>query len=122
MRRERDGRRGVAALGLQQDGGGRQPHLAQLLGDEEAVGFVANDDGPQDAGNPASRAAVSWSMVRSPVSARSCLGMQLARQRPEARAGAAGEDHGDEGHEGGIVPVLIEWVINTLFQCYYSAP
>ena len=47
------------------------------------------------------------------------LGQQLARQRPEARAGAAGEDHGDEGHGGGIVPVLVEWVINTRVPCYY---
>ncbi len=46
------------------------------------------------------------------------LGQQLARQRPEARAGAAGEDHRDEFHGGGIVPVLIEWVINTRTQCY----
>ena len=77
--------------GLQQDGGGRQPHLAQLLGDEEAVRFVANDQ--RAAGvreTPSSRAAVSCSMVRSPVRARSCLG-RSSRDRGQRRVPAPPE-------------------------------
>ena len=75
VRRERDGGRGVAPDRLEQDRRGRQTHFAQLLGDQEAVRFVADDDGPRRRpATPASRAAVSCSMVRSPVSASSCLG------------------------------------------------
>ena len=74
VRRERDGRRGVAPDRLEQDGRRRHSHFAQLLGDQESVRFVANHHRRRGVGKPASRAAVSWIMVRSPVSARSCFG------------------------------------------------
>ena len=72
-RGQRDRRRGVATEGLEHDRARLDLDLPQLLGDEEAVRIVADDDrrGPP---SPSRRSAVSCSMVRSLVSASSCLG------------------------------------------------
>src|SRR4029079_12497948 len=86
-------------------------------GHEEAVGLVADHHGR--------RGAVEVRQARHGLLEHGALagereklfGQQLARQRPEPGSGAAGEDHGDEIHEAGIVPVLIEWVINTPDSC-----
>ncbi len=87
--------------------GGRHAHLAQLLGDQEAVRFVAHDHGR--GGVRKAREARRGVLDHGALAGerQELLGQQLARQRPEARAGAAGENHRDEFHGAGIVRGII---------------
>ena len=98
MRGQRDGGRGVASDWLEQDGRGRKLHLAQLFGHEEAMRFVANNNGTGGIGE--SREPRGGLLDHGALAGerQQLLGQELARQRPEPRAGAAGEDHGDEFH------------------------
>ncbi len=95
-RRERNGRRGVAADGFQHDCLRRHVDLAQLLGDREAMRLVADHDRRLKFGEP-DHAQCRLLQHRARTRQRQeLLGVQLARQRPEAGSGAAGEDYGDE--------------------------
>ena len=95
-RRHRNGGRGIAADGLEDDRLRRRAELQHLLGHDEAMALVADDDGRREirqAGDALHRLlqhrllADQWQQL---------LGVQLARERPEPRAGAAGEDQWSE--------------------------
>src|SRR6188768_823348 len=83
------------------------------------MGFVANNHGRRGVWKTSEPSRGVLDHRAFACEGEELFWQQFARQGPEACAGTAGEDHGDKGHRGGIVPVLIEWVINTLFQCYY---
>ena len=98
MRGQRDRRRRVAADGLEQDRRGREVHLAQLFGDEEAMRLVAHDDGTGGARKPGEARGGLLDHRALARERKELLRQQLARQRPQPGAGAAGEDDGDEFH------------------------
>ena len=56
--------------------------------------------GEKRASSPSTRAAVSCSMVRSPASGSSCLGKLSRESGPQARAGAAGQQHRVDARNG----------------------
>jgi len=81
------------------DGGG-----AELLGDQEAVLLVAHDNGGREAGgvDGTKSGLLQEGTVRRDERPE-LLREGLARDRPEAGAGAAGEDDGNDllrGHGG----------------------
>jgi hypothetical protein len=95
---QRHGRRRVAADGLEQDGRGLHAGLAELLGHQEAMFLVAHDDGigePVEAVEAAERGLQHGVLAHQ---RQQLLRIQLARQRPEPRAGAAREDDGYDHH------------------------
>ena len=104
MRSQGDGRCRIAAFRFQQDGGGRQSQLQQLLCHDETVSLVTNNNGPGDVRE--ARQAGGGLLQHGALAreGQKLLGHQLAGQRPQAGAGAARKDDGDEGHGGGIVP------------------
>ena len=89
-RGERDRRGGVATDRLEHDGLRRVVDHAQLLGDQEAMRLVADDD--RRAGAEPVAAARGGLQHRLLVDQRQqLLRIQLARERPEPGTGAAGE-------------------------------
>ncbi len=101
--RQRNRRGGVAADRLEQDGARGQPCGPQLLGHREAVSLVAHDDGGAgalDAGEARSR----FLQHGLPAGERQQLfRIQLPRQRPQACARAAGQDHGYQRRFHGLI-------------------
>ena len=99
QRGQRQRRRRVAAHRLEQQRGGGDAQLAQLVEHQEAVLVVADDQRRGDAAMPLAverlRGAPppAGTGCESPVSARNCFGKPAARQRPQPRAAAAGHDH-----------------------------
>lgn len=95
--RQRDRRRGVATDRLEDDGLGRDPQLAQLFRDEEAVRFVAHHDGlrHRDAVETLDGLLQHRAIAHQ---GQQLLGVQLARDRPQAGARTAGQyDRGNHG-------------------------
>ena len=92
-----DCRRGVSAGGLRHHRLGWRSELAQLLGDEETMGLVADDHGGCDVASY--RFGQQHGFLKKAVvadEAQELLRLQRTRQRPQARAGAAGQYHGYE--------------------------
>ena len=91
VRRQRDGRRGVAAEGLEDRGARLDRQLPQLLGHQEAVRLVA--DHHRRGGGEAVQAQHRLLQHRALAGQRQqLLGIKLARQRPQPRTCAAGEN------------------------------
>lgn len=88
-----DGGGGVAALGLDQHGGGGDVRLAQLFGDDEAEIAAGHHDRP---GKTLHGKAPGRGLKQTlfPRQRRELLGKALARERPKPRAGAAAQKHG----------------------------
>ena len=99
-----DGGGGVAADRLQQDARRGDAGGAELLGDQEAVLLVAHDDRRGEAvAAGAERGFLEQGVLGD--QRPELLGEALARDRPEARAGAAGQDDRDDRggvHAGGM--------------------
>ena len=99
-----DGGGGVAANRLQQDARGDDAGGAELLGDQETVLLVAHDDRRGEAvAAGAERGFLEQGVLGD--QRPELLGEALARDRPEAGAGAAGEDDRNDGggvHAGGV--------------------
>ncbi len=98
-----EGGRRVAPDRFEDDGLRRLPRQAQLLGDDEAVFLVRNDDRRQFVeaifarfGVPAQHRVLQHRMLAA--QGEQLLRMLLARQRPQARAGAAGKNDGLDQH------------------------
>ena len=92
-RRERDGRRRIAAGGFKQNRRRRDPQHADLFGDREAVRLVAHDDGRLSAGDARQPRHRVLQYGQFAGERQQLLGIRLARQRPELRAGAAGQNN-----------------------------
>jgi hypothetical protein len=67
-------RSGVAAKRFKQQGPGREPEFAQLLGRDKAILFIADDDRRADSAGRPSRLRVSCSRLSPPIKGCSCLG------------------------------------------------
>ena len=95
QRGHRRGRRGVAALRLENDGARRHLELAQLLGDQEAMLLVADDQrrGEAAAGHPPHRLLQHAALGDE---RQQLLRPQRPRQGPQSRSGAARQDDRDE--------------------------
>jgi hypothetical protein len=102
QRRQREGRRGVPAHGLEQHGAGLDLHVAQLVEHHEAVLFIADDgrlrhgDGLAAAAFPQGHQAPHGLLeqaLRATAEHQKLLRKAAARQRPQARARAAGHHH-----------------------------
>ena len=100
MHRAGDNRRsGVAPMRLEQDVG-VDPDLGELLGDQEPVLMIGDDDGPSEhrsLADPADRLLKGRARTEQP---QKLLGPPLARRRPQPRPGAAAHDEGNDrlGH------------------------
>jgi DNA-binding transcriptional regulator of glucitol operon len=92
-RRQRRGR--VATGGFQQQGPIGNAQFAQLLGGDETVVLVADDDGRAQRQAIESAQRVLQQALPAEQGLK-LLGVLLARHRPQARAGAAAEDHGQD--------------------------
>ena len=98
QRRQRHGRRGVAAHGLQQQAGWFGLELSQLVEHQESVLFVAHHTGRSDL------VAISRQRLKTQVRQleqrlvalqhQELLGVHGPRQRPQPGAGTAGHDDG----------------------------
>ncbi len=100
QRGHRDRRGGVAANRLQQDCLRLHAQLLQLLGGDEAV-LLVGDDQRRAAGD---RCHTLPGGLQHGLFAGQCqelLGVGLARQWPQAGAGAAGKDDGKKVLHGG---------------------
>jgi hypothetical protein len=86
-------RSGVAAKRFKQQGPGREPEFAQLLGGDKAILFVADDDRRANWQSGQSLEGVLQQAVATDQGLQ-LLGMLFARNRPQARARAAAEDDG----------------------------
>src|SRR5882762_9835589 len=95
MRGECDGRRGVAPAGLEECGAWRDLKLTQLLRDQEAVRLVAYNHGRGRPETLETEYRLLQEGVR-PGQRQQLLGIQLARQRPQACAGSAAENDWSE--------------------------
>ena len=100
------GRGGVAADGFQQDGGGVSADLPHLFGHDEAVVFVADQQGRGQAFEPVEPllGLLQQGFFASASEGPILLGITRPRERPQPGAGATAEDDGDElalGHGGG---------------------
>ena len=75
------------------------PDLTHLLGHDEAVVFVADQQGDAKASSPVSRCWVCCSSVASPASLKGqyCVGVTRSRQRPQPCAGTSAKDAGISG-------------------------
>ena len=87
-----DRRTGVAGERLEQDGLRLDADLAQLLVDQEAMILVADQQrcGEADVAQAARRRVLQQRPLGH--ERQELLGIRRARQRPQARAGAAGQD------------------------------
>ena len=99
QRRQSHGRRCVATGRLQHHVALQGVHLAQLLGHQKAVVFVANDQRlrHRQTCQPRQR-GLQHRLLRT--QGQKLLGKKLTRQRPQTRAGAAGQDDGTKWHGG----------------------
>ncbi len=89
-----DGGGRVPGGGLQHDGGRRRADLAQLLGDDEAVLGVGHDHDRMEALRiPDPQGGLLQHGAR-PGQRQELLGIALARERPQAGARTARQDHG----------------------------
>jgi hypothetical protein len=93
-----DGRRAVARDRLEEDARVRDPRLAQLLGHQESVRLVADDDRRREARPDRARRGLLEHGARVADQRPELLRIPLPRQRPEPAAGAAGQDHGYNRH------------------------
>ncbi len=94
-----DGGGAVAADGLEQDTGAFDVGVPHLLGDQEPVGLVADDEGRREfAAGRAERRFLDQGSVGD--ERPELLGEAFARDRPEASAGAAGEDDRNDASGG----------------------
>jgi hypothetical protein len=98
VRGDRDGRRRIAPGGLEQDAARRETHLAELLGDEETMGFVADDQRARRAGKTREPRRGLLDHGSLAGEREQLLGEQFTRQRPQAGTRAAGEDHRHQFH------------------------
>ena len=93
-------RRGIAAFRLQDDDGIVDAHFAKLLGHQKAMPVRADDDhgrGVVELGGAQGRGLQQGVIADQLVK---LLWVAFAGQGPQASAGAAGEEDGDEGgHE-----------------------
>ena len=90
---DRGGRRGVAAGGFEQQPGRLDADLAQLLGNDEAVLLIGDDQRRREPvlpGDPPHRLLQQAGLAEQ---REQLLRVKRARHRPEARAGAPGQDH-----------------------------
>jgi hypothetical protein len=71
---QRDCGRGVAAGGLENQAGGRDADVTELLLDERRMAPIATMTGASNLAASAVRKAVSWSIVWGSVRLSSCLG------------------------------------------------
>ena len=98
--RQRDRRRGITADGLEQNGARMDCHRAQLLGDREAMRFVADHDRlarSRDARQAKRRLLQHGALAGE---RQELLRIHFARQRPEPRARAARQDYRyQRGHD-----------------------
>ena len=101
-RRQGQGRRGIAADGFEHDVAAAAAHRAQLLGGDEAVFLVAHDDRrlgdrqtPLEAGKPPGRGLQHRLVAHQ---GQQLLRVLFAGKRPQAGAGATGENDGLEFH------------------------
>ena len=96
QRRSRNGGRAIAAHWFQHDGCAL---IAQLLSDQEAMRFIANNHRRQEASARTPRGGFrQHGLVGS--ERPELLRVAFARQRPKPRAGATGQDHRQD--RGGI--------------------
>ena len=95
-----DGGGRVAADRFQDQRGRRGADLAQLLGDHEPVFFIGNHQRRIGARQAAQSQPGGLQQGFLAQQRQELLGMRLARQGPEARAGAAGKDDGDQRRHG----------------------
>jgi hypothetical protein len=91
-RGSRQGRRGIAADRLQQQGPVRQAEQAQLLGGDETVFLVADHD-RRAQGQTVEALQGVLQQARVAEQGLQLLRMLLARHGPQAGAGAAAENH-----------------------------
>jgi hypothetical protein len=87
-------------LRLKHDARARDPDGAQLLGDDEAVLGVGDDQRRGEAGRVAGAAGGLLEHSLGPGERQKLLGVGLAREGPEPGAGAAGEQNRDDGRHG----------------------
>ena len=100
--RHRHRRRGVAADRLQQDPRQLHADLAHLLGHDEAVALVADQQRRRQAGQPLQPLLrlVQQGLLTVAGQRPVLLGVACPRQGPELRAAAAAEDHRNQGYGG----------------------
>ncbi len=92
----RDGRGGVAAHRLEYNACVGDARFTQLSGDQEAVLVVAHDDGGGEARTAAAQRSLHDHRAVVVQQAPELLGKALTRHRPQPRARAAGQDHGND--------------------------
>jgi hypothetical protein len=95
-RRERQGCGRVAGRRLQDDPAGARSDLAQVLPDQEAVALAPDDDRRPEA-RPGDPSQARLKQALGGRKSQKLLGKFSSRQRSEAHAAAAAEDHGTEG-------------------------
>ena len=98
-----DGGRGVAPERLEDDGSARDAEGAHLLGDDEAMLLVGDDDRRLEQGLVADPQGRLLQHGLRSDQGQELLRIGLPRQGPEAGPGAAGQEHGNDlalfGHE-----------------------
>ena len=103
QRGEGERRRGVAPHRFEHDLRRSHTDLAQLLGDDEAVFLVGDHQRPWIHVHRRKALEAGGGFLQQGVVAgerQQLLGIALARGRPQTRAGAAGENHALDRHEG----------------------
>ncbi len=101
-----DRRAGVARRGLEQDGLRLDADLLQLVVDQEAMLFVANEKrrGEADIDQSARRGVLQHRALRRQL--QQLLGIRRARQRPQARSRATRQDDGMDLRRAFFVELL----------------
>jgi hypothetical protein len=85
-RREREGGRGVAALGLEDEGGQTRTGLAGLASDQEAVGFAGDNNRSGHTGDAVEAEEGALKEAVAVGEAKELLWVVLAGEWPEAGA------------------------------------